>query len=75
MIFTNVDDLLVMASPAILQKVKAKLAEKFPIDEWEQDSFEYVGCEYKVTTEEVRITQTSYTQTRVEKVHSSGCPR
>eukprot|EP00435_Cladocopium_sp_Y103_P029489 s394_g7.t1 len=68
MVFTHVDDLLVMAAPGLLEKVKSSLGEKFPIDEWEQDSFEYVGCEYKVTPREVRITQTSYTQTRVEKV-------
>ena len=68
MIFTHVDDLLVMAAPGILEKVKEGLSKKFPIDEWEQDSFEYVGCEYKVTPEEIRITQCNYTQTRVEKI-------
>ena len=68
MIFTHVDDLLVMAAPEIFQEVKDKLSERFPIDEWEQNNFEYVGCEYKVTAREIRITQTSYTQTRVEKI-------
>lgn len=68
MIFTHVDDLLVMAAPEIFQEVKDRLSEKFPIDEWEQNSFEYVGCEYKVTAREIRITQTGYTQTRVEKI-------
>ena len=57
-----------MAAPGILEKVKEGLSKKFPIDEWEQDSFEYVGCEYKVTPEEIRITQCNYTQTRVEKI-------
>ena len=69
MIFTHVDDLLIMAEDELLAALKEKLAGKFPIDEWEQNDFEYVGCEYQIRADHVRITQTNYTQARVEKVN------
>ena len=41
---------------------------KFPVDEWESDKFEYIGCEYHVTEEEVVITQTNYVESRLERI-------
>ena len=68
MVFTHVDDLMVMASPALMQPLQDAIKEKFPVDEWESDEFEYVGCEYKVTHEKITIKQTGYVNTRLEKV-------
>ena len=67
-ILTHVDDLMVMAEPEIHQALKDAISAKFPVDDWEQDSFEYVGCEYQISKEEVVITQTGYAQSRLEKV-------
>lgn len=68
MLFTHVDDIMVMAENGLDGAIKDAIAKHFPIDEWESDSFEYVGCEYKVEKDKVTITQTTYAKTRVEKV-------
>eukprot|EP00435_Cladocopium_sp_Y103_P023416 s2511_g5.t1 len=48
--------------------VQEAIAYKFPVDEWEATEFEYVGCEYRVSEEEVLITQTNYVETRLNKI-------
>lgn len=68
LIFTHVDDLMVMADPAIHGCLETSIQARFPVDEWERDRFDYVGCEYHVTKEEINITQTGYVQSRLNKV-------
>ena len=68
MLFTHVDDIMVMAEEGLDMAVKETIANNFPIDEWETGEFEYVGCEYKVEKDKVTITQSVYAKTRVEKV-------
>ena len=68
MIFTHVDDLMVMTEPGLDAEIKNALVKKFPIDEWEEGEFEYVGCEYKVTRDKVVVKQSVYAKTRVEKI-------
>lgn len=58
LILTHVDDLMVMADKEIHEKLKQEIGRRFPVDEWEADSFEYVGCEYQITEDEVNIKQT-----------------
>jgi hypothetical protein len=74
LIFTHVDDLMVMAEEDLVVKVQEAIQDKFPVDDWEGDQFEYVGCEYKVTETEITITQTGYVESRLNKiVVPSGC--
>ena len=68
MIFTHVDDLMVMAPKGLLEELKATIKNKFLVDDWEQDKFEYIGCEYEVSADELKITQTGYVESRLEKV-------
>ena len=49
MVFTHVDDLLVMADRGLHEELKKKIGEKFPVDDWESEKFEHIGCEYHVT--------------------------
>eukprot|EP00439_Symbiodinium_sp_Y106_P071616 s2455_g12.t3 len=67
----DVDDLLLLTEDGLREPLQAKLKEMFPVDDWEDDTFDYVGCEYHCTpeeTEEITIKQTSYCQSRVDKV-------
>jgi len=74
LIFTHVDDLMVMAEQDLVVKVQEAIQNKFPVDDWEGGHFEYVGCEYKVTENEITITQTGYVESRLNKiVVPSGC--
>ena len=68
MIFTHVDDLMVMSEPQLQGPIKEAIQKKFPVDDWEQDKFEYVGCEYVVKPDEIFINQTAYVQARLSKV-------
>eukprot|EP00435_Cladocopium_sp_Y103_P068690 s358_g32.t1 len=68
MFFTHVDDIMVMAEGGVFQAVKEEISRRFPVDEWEHDQFEYVGCEYKVGDGEIFINQSVYTQTRVDRI-------
>ena len=65
---------MVMAEEDLVVKVQEAIQDKFPVDDWEGDQFEYVGCEYKVTETEITITQTGYVESRLNKiVVPSGC--
>ncbi|OLQ11910.1 Phthiocerol synthesis polyketide synthase type I PpsA [Symbiodinium microadriaticum] len=48
-ILTHVDDLLLMSEPGLQKPIQELLGSKFPIDGWEDNEFEYIGCEYKFT--------------------------
>ena len=68
LLLTHVDDLMLLTEPVLTIKIQQELAKMFPVDEWQQDSFEYVGCEYKVSKGQVFISQKGYTESRVSKV-------
>ena len=68
MFFTHVDDIMIMAEEGVFQAAKDELSKRFPVDEWEENQFEYVGCEYKVDGDEIFINQSVYTQTRVDRI-------
>ena len=68
LLLTHVDDLMLMAEPGLDTLIQQQLQERFPVDEWQKDEFEYVGCEYKCTKDEISVTQSSYVDGRVSKV-------
>ena len=69
LLLTHVDDLMLMADSDFSKYLQVKLKEMFPVDEWENDKFDYVGCEYECMPDKVHITQKLYTGSRVEKIH------
>jgi len=72
LLLTHVDDLMLMAEPNLARHVQRKLKEMFPVDEWEENDFEYVGCEYHCSADKIEITQKNYIGNRVEKVTIGG---
>lgn len=62
---SHVDDLLVIAARAVNKLIQAGLSEVFPIDKWEEDHLDYVGTEISCGTDEVKVSQTKYTSTRL----------
>ena len=59
---------MLMTEPKILEVTQKEIKNKFPVDEWEQDDFEYVGCEYHCEEGHITIKQKGYAGSRVEKV-------
>ncbi|OLQ05060.1 Copia protein [Symbiodinium microadriaticum] len=72
LLLTHVDDLLLLTEEGLRGKTQTRLKELFPVDDWEDDSFSYVGCEYVCSADEVTIKQKSYCESRVDKVTISG---
>ena len=68
-ILTHVDDLLLMSEPGLQKPIQELLGEKFPIDGWEDNEFEYIGCEYKFLGDRIEISQKNYTENRVDTVN------
>ena len=64
----HVDDLLVVGPRDLTEAIKHKLSERFPVDDWETDCFDYIGSHVTVTDEGVRITQESYASSRFFEV-------
>ena len=47
-LLTHVDDIMLMTEKDLVEPIQKALQEKFPVEEWVADEFEYVGCEYKM---------------------------
>ena len=74
LLLTHVDDILLLTEPELTEPIQKALQERFPVDEWVADSFEYVGCEYQCSDREIKITQKHYTSGRVDKVLAKPRP-
>lgn len=68
LLLTHVDDLMLLAEPKLSQQFQQVLSKRFPVDEWEQGEFEYVGCEYRCEKDTIYVTQKNYVNNRVGKV-------
>ena len=64
----HVDDLLMIGDKELNRQLKKALSEAFPVDDWEDDSFEYTGSTFVVNEDGVTITQESYADTRLFEV-------
>ena len=65
---THVDDLLLLAQPSLREVVQASLSKVFPISEWEEDNFKYVGSNYVKTEAGYTISQTDYVEERLKYI-------
>lgn len=68
LLLTHVDDLMLLAEASLAKKLQQELGTRFPVDEWQQDDFEYVGCKHTVSDNAVFISQKGYTKSRVSRV-------
>ena len=65
---THVDDLLLLTEERLKKATQAKLSQVFPISEWEDDAFKYVGSNYKKDGEGYLITQEDYVEERLKYI-------
>ena len=64
----HVDDLLVVGPRGLVGCIKGSLSRAFPVDGWEDDTFEYIGSHVRVSDEGVFIGQESYASSRLFEV-------
>ncbi|CAE7870148.1 RH20, partial [Symbiodinium microadriaticum] len=67
-IFTHVDDLLLLCNPELMVPLQQELSGQFPVDKWQDSEFEYLGCSYKFEADRAVISQRNYADNRVEAV-------
>ena len=68
LLLTHVDDLMLLVQKDLELVVKNEIQKHFPVDGWQSGTFDYVGCSYTCSEEEVLIQQTNYVDGRVDKV-------
>ncbi|CAE7707470.1 GIP [Symbiodinium sp. CCMP2592] len=61
----HVDDLLVVGPRKLAVKLRETLSLHLPIEEWEENSFDYIGSHFEVKEDCVEVTQTAYAATRL----------
>ena len=64
----HVDELLVVGPRGLVGCIKGSLSCTFPVDGWEDDTFEYIGSHARVSDEGVFIGQESYASSRLFEV-------
>ena len=64
----HVDDILVIAPDGINQEIRRELSGLFPVDDWMEDNFEYVGSRISFGQEGTTITQESFVEGRLFEV-------
>ena len=64
----HVDDLLLWTTARLRDLVQAALGELFPISEWENGSFKYVGNNYEETEDGYVISQAEYVADRLKSL-------
>ena len=74
LLLTHVDDIMLLTEEKLSGPIQEALQQRFPVDEWLADEFEYVGCEYKCAPGYVNISQKNYTDGRVDKVTAKCAP-
>ena len=64
----HVDDLLLIGEEGPCEALRKELSKKFPVADWEINQFEYIGSFIEVSKEGVKVSQTSYAETRLFEV-------
>ncbi|CAE7585010.1 GIP [Symbiodinium sp. CCMP2592] len=64
----HVDDVLLVGKRALCEVLKKAISERFPIRDWEADSFDYVGSLIDIQKDKVKISQASYAMTRLFEI-------
>ena len=67
----HVDDLLIIAPEEINCPLRVHISKLFPVDDWEENEFDYVGSHVKRTPEGIEVTQTSFVEGRLFQVEVS----
>ncbi|CAE7541147.1 RE2 [Symbiodinium sp. CCMP2592] len=61
----HVDDLLIAAPRLLQERIQEALANKFEVQTWEVDKFEFLGSQIAVEGDKVTMTQVKYAETRL----------
>ena len=63
-----VDDILIAAMPDELEALQQALSAIFPISDWEEDTFDYIGSQVEQRDGKILISQENYVDSRLETI-------
>ncbi len=64
----HVDDILLVAPSETNKTLQRKISSLFPVEDWEEDEFEYTGSHIKVTVDGIYVNQASFCEGRLFQV-------
>ena len=64
----HVDDILLAGPRDLSQAVQGQISTCFPIEEWETDTFDFIGSHVEVGKESIRISQGGYVESRLFEI-------
>lgn len=64
----DVDDILIAAMPDELEALQQALSVIFPISDWEEDTFDYIGSQVEQRDGKILISQENYVDSRLETI-------
>ncbi|CAE7643339.1 RE1 [Symbiodinium sp. CCMP2456] len=64
----HVDDILLVGPRTLSRSVQEQLSTCFPVEEWENDAFDFIGSHIEVLKDEIRISQGGYVESRLFEV-------
>ena len=67
-LITHVDDILIAAMPDELEALQQALSAIFPISDWEEDTFDYIGSQVEQRDGKILISQENYVDSRLETI-------
>ena len=65
----HVDDILLVGPRTLSHSVQEQLSTCFPVEEWENDVFDFIGSHIEVRADEIRVSQGGYVESRLFEVN------
>ncbi|CAE6965701.1 RE1 [Symbiodinium sp. CCMP2592] len=65
----HVDDILLAGPRALRTSVQEQLSKCFPVDEWEEDVFDFIGSHIETRHDGIFISQSSYATNRLFEIY------
>ncbi|CAE7565416.1 RE1 [Symbiodinium sp. CCMP2592] len=65
----HVDDILLVGPRALRASVQEQLSKCFPVDEWEEDVFDFIGSHIETRHDGIFVSQSSYATNRLFEIY------
>ena len=64
----HVDDVILIGDKMVVEALKKEMSKVFPIEDWEEGVFEYIGSVIEVSDNKVKVSQEDYVASRLFEV-------
>ena len=71
----HVDDILLVCDKKVRDLIQRQLSECFPVEEWDNDTFDFIGSHAETKSEGIFVSQANYAALDFSKSTSTPRPR